>query len=263
MIEYRDIHKSFDVPVLRGIDLTVATGETFGIVGPSGCGKSVLLKTTIGLVVPERGDVRIDGQSVLYSPRRAVDAVLRKVGYVFQHAALFDSMTVGENVAFGLRDDVARALGSAEVWRRTASALEDVNLDPRLVAGKLPAELSGGMRKRVGLARAIVARPEILLYDEPVTGLDPVNTAGVQKLIGTIARGLKATSVIVTHDVEGALEICDRIGLLHQGRFRLVGTPDEFRRSEDPVVRAFADRRQAKAVPLAVLDGLETARPRA
>jgi phospholipid/cholesterol/gamma-HCH transport system ATP-binding protein len=255
MIEYRGIHKSFDVPVLRGIDLTVATGETFGIVGPSGCGKSVLLKTTIGLIVPDRGDVRIDGQSVFHASRRAFDGLLRKVGYVFQSSALFDSMTVAENVAYGLRDDVARDLGREEVWRRTARALEDVNLQPRLVAGKLPSELSGGMRKRVGLARAIVGRPEILLYDEPVTGLDPVNTAGVQRLIGTIARGLQATSVIVTHDVEGALEICDRIGLLHQGRLRLVGTPEEFRRSHDPIVRAFADRRQAEAVTLGILDG--------
>jgi phospholipid/cholesterol/gamma-HCH transport system ATP-binding protein len=130
-----------------------------------------------------------------------------------------------------------------------------VNLQPHLVAGKLPSELSGGMRKRVGLARAIVARPEILLYDEPVTGLDPVNTAGVQRLIGTIARGLRATSVIVTHDVEGALEICDRIGLLHQGKLRFVGTPEEFRRSGDPIVRAFADRRQAEAATLGILDG--------
>jgi phospholipid/cholesterol/gamma-HCH transport system ATP-binding protein len=254
MIEYRGIHKSFDVPVLRGIDLTVATGETLGIVGPSGCGKSVLLKTTIGLIVPDRGDVTIDGQSVFHSSRRALDALLRKVGYVFQTAALFDSMTVGENVAFGLRDDVARELGRAEVWRRVARALEDVNLQPRLVADKLPAELSGGMRKRVGLARAIVARPEILLYDEPVTGLDPVNAAGVQRMIGTIARGLRATSVIVTHDVEGALEICDRIALLHQGKLRIVSTPEGFRRSQDPVVRAFADRRQAEAVSLSVLD---------
>jgi phospholipid/cholesterol/gamma-HCH transport system ATP-binding protein len=254
MIEYRGIHKAFDVPVLSGIDLTVATGETFGIVGPSGCGKSVLLKTTIGLIVPDRGDVRIDGHSVFRSPRRVVDAVLRKVGYVFQNAALFDSMTVGENVAYGLRDEVTRELGRTEVWRRVVRALEDVNLRPRLVVNKLPAELSGGMRKRVGLARAIVARPEILLYDEPVTGLDPVNTAGIQRLIGTIARGLHATSVIVTHDVEGALEICDRIGLLHQGTLRLVGTPEQFKRSEDPIVRAFADRHQAEAASFAVLD---------
>jgi phospholipid/cholesterol/gamma-HCH transport system ATP-binding protein len=254
VIDYRGVWKSFDIPVLRGIDLTVGEGETFGIVGPSGCGKSVLLKTTIGLVVPDRGDVSIEGHSVFHSPRRVVDAVLRKVGYVFQNAALFDSMTVAQNVGYGLRDDVARELGKEEVWRRVLRALEDVNLQPRVVVNKLPSELSGGMRKRVGLARAIIARPEILLYDEPVTGLDPVNTAGVQRLIGTIARGLHATSVIVTHDVEGALEICDRIGLLHQGRLRLVGTPDEFKRSDDPVVRAFADRQQAEKASFAVLD---------
>jgi phospholipid/cholesterol/gamma-HCH transport system ATP-binding protein len=254
MIEYQDVHKSFDVPVLSGVDLTVATGESFGIVGPSGCGKSVLLKTTVGLITPDRGDVRIDGQSMLRSPKPVIQQLLRKVGYVFQGAALFDSMTVSENVAYGLREDVVKALGPREVGRRVIQALEDVNLKPGLVSDKLPGELSGGMRKRVGLARAIVGRPEILLYDEPVTGLDPLNTAGVQRLIAAIARNLHATSVIVTHDVEGAMEICDRIGLLHHGRLRLVGTPDEFRRSQDPIVRAFTDRRQAEAASLALLD---------
>jgi phospholipid/cholesterol/gamma-HCH transport system ATP-binding protein len=254
MIEYQDVHKSFDVPVLSGVDLTVATGESFGIVGPSGCGKSVLLKTTVGLITPDRGDVRIDGQSMLRSPKPVIQQLLRKVGYVFQGAALFDSMTVSENVAYGLREDVVKALGPREVGRRVIQALEDVNLKPGLVSDKLPGELSGGMRKRVGLARAIVGRPEILLYDEPVTGLDPLNTAGVQRLIAAIARNLHATSVIVTHDVEGAMEICDRIGLLHHGRLRRVGTPDEFRRSRDPIVRAFTDRRQAEAASLALLD---------
>jgi phospholipid/cholesterol/gamma-HCH transport system ATP-binding protein len=254
MIEYQDVHKSFDVPVLTGVDLTVAAGETFGIVGASGCGKSVLLKTTVGLITPDTGDVLIDGHSVFRSPRPVITALLRRVGYVFQGAALFDSMTVSENVACGLREDVVRALGPREVWRRVIRALEDVNLKPRLVSDKLPAELSGGMRKSVGLARAIVGRPEILLYDEPVTGLDPVNTAGVQKLIAAIARNLHATSVIVTHDVEGAMEICDRIGLLHNGRLRLVGTPAEFRSSQDPIVRAFADRHQAEAASLSLLD---------
>jgi phospholipid/cholesterol/gamma-HCH transport system ATP-binding protein len=254
VIEYRDVHKSFDVPVLAGIDLTVALGETFGIVGPSGCGKSVLLKTTVGLIKPDRGDVWINGQSVFRSPRPVVDEILRKIGFVFQNAALFDSMTVSENVAFGLHEDVLRRLGKRQVWRRVIRALEDVNLNPRLVVDKLPGELSGGMCKRVGLARAIVGRPQILLYDEPVTGLDPVNTAGVQRLIATIARNLQATSVIVTHDVEGALEICDRVGLMHHGRLRLVATPSEFRGSRDPIVRAFSDRRQAEAASFAVLD---------
>jgi phospholipid/cholesterol/gamma-HCH transport system ATP-binding protein len=162
VIEYRDVHKSFDVPVLAGIDLTVSLGETFGIVGPSGCGKSVLLKTTVGLIKPDRGDVCIDGQSVFRSPRPVVDEILRRIGFVFQNAALFDSMTVEENVAFGLHEDVLRRLGKREVWRRVIRALEDVNLNPRLVVEKLPGELSGGMCKRVGLARAIIGRPEIL-----------------------------------------------------------------------------------------------------
>ncbi|HEY7413258.1 MAG TPA: ATP-binding cassette domain-containing protein [Vicinamibacteria bacterium] len=244
MIEYRNLYKSYDVPVLLGANLTVATGEVVAIVGASGCGKSVFLKTTIGLVVPDRGDVRIDGESVFRSPRAAVDRMLRKIGYVFQYSALFDSMDVRSNVAYGLRDEVARDLGPREVERRVVRAIEEVNLGRRIL-GKLPAELSGGMRKRVGLARAIVGRPEILLFDEPVTGLDPVNAASVQRLIGSIARGLGATSIIVTHDIRGALEMSDRIGLLHEGRFRFAGTPAEFRASGDRVVQAFADRRAA------------------
>jgi phospholipid/cholesterol/gamma-HCH transport system ATP-binding protein len=254
MIEYRDVHKTFDVPVLAGVSFTVETGETLAVVGPSGTGKSVLLKTTIGLIVPDHGEVIIDGQSVFAASPDELQAIRRKAGYVFQNAALFDSMNVFENVAYGLPELALKTMGRKEVLRRVTRSLEEVNLEPEIVLDKLPSELSGGMRKRVGIARAIVGEPQILLYDEPVTGLDPVNTAGVQRLIGTIARGLHATSVIVTHDVEGALEICDRIGLLHQGRLRLVGTPEEFRRSEDPIVRAFADRQQAEAASFAVLD---------
>lgn len=254
MIEYIDIHKKFDLPVLSGVDLTVATGETLSIVGPSGTGKSVLLKTTNGLLVPDRGDVRIDGVSVYNSPREEIEALRRKVGYVFQYAALFDSMTVYENVLMGLPDAEARQASSIEALRKVAGALEDVNLDPHHVLQKLPAELSGGMRKRVGLARAIVGRPEILLYDEPVTGLDPVNTASVSALILSIRERRPVTSIVVTHDIQQALEISDRVALLEHGKLRFVGTPDAFRASEDPVVRAFADRRAAAEAALAILE---------
>ncbi len=254
MIEYIDIHKAFDVPVLSGVDLTVQTGETLSIVGPSGTGKSVLLKTTNGLLVPDRGDVRIDGVSVYNSSREQVEAIRRKVGYVFQYAALFDSLTVFDNVLMGLPDREARRGRDPEVARKVADALEDVNLEPAQVLSKLPAELSGGMRKRVGLARAIVGRPEILLYDEPVTGLDPVNTAAVSQLITHIRERRPVTSIVVTHDVEGALEISDRVALLEHGRLRFVGAPAAFRQSEDPVVRAFADRRAAAEAALAILE---------
>ena len=254
MIEYIDIYKAFDVPVLSGVSLTVQTGETVSIVGPSGTGKSVLLKTTNGLLVPDRGDVRIDGVSVYNSSREQIETMRRKVGYVFQYAALFDSMTVYENVLIGLPEAEARRPRNPAVLRKIAEALEDVNLDPFQVLQKLPAELSGGMRKRVGLARAIVGRPAILLYDEPVTGLDPVNTAAISRLILRIRERAHVTSIVVTHDIDQALDISDRVALLSHGKMRFVGTPAGFRGSDDPVVRAFADRRAAAEAALQLVD---------
>ena len=242
MLEYIRIHKSFDMPVLSGVDLRVEAGETMSIVGHSGTGKSVLLKTTIGLITPDYGDVRIDGTSVFYSDRKTVERIRRKAGYVFQNAALFDSMTVFENVSQGIPEGQLRSMPLRDAARRIGEALEMVNLEPRQVIGKLPAELSGGMRKRVGLARAIVGRPGILLYDEPVTGLDPVNAAIVHQLIERLGRELGVTSILVTHDIEGALPISDHVAMLDHGRIRFVGTPDEFRQSDDILVRAFLER---------------------
>lgn len=255
MIEYRDIYKAFDHPVLEGVSLTVADGERLAIVGPSGTGKSVLLKTTIGLIVPDRGDVLVDGESVYFGTRGVLDRVRRKVGYVFQYAALFDSMTIYENVAEGLREEELRRLPRREVVARVSTALEQVNLDPYRLLNKLPSELSGGMRKRVGLARALVGRPKILLYDEPVTGLDPVNTAAVGHLIESIAQQLGVTSILVTHDIEGALGLSDRIALLDRGNLVFVGPPQEFRASTHPLVRAFADRSAASAAALELMEG--------
>jgi phospholipid/cholesterol/gamma-HCH transport system ATP-binding protein len=252
MIEYQSIYKAFDVPVLTGVDLTVETGETLSIVGPSGTGKSVLLKTTNGLLVPDHGDVRVDGESVYFDGDEALERIRRKVGYVFQYAALFDSMTVCENICTGLPEGVDNR--SREVLAKVAEALEDVNLDPAHVMAKLPAELSGGMRKRVGLARAIVGRPQILLYDEPVTGLDPVNTAAVSRLIREIRDRTQVTSIIVTHDIEQALEISDRVALLEHGVLRFIGVPAEFKASTDPVVRAFADRRMAAEAAIRIME---------
>jgi phospholipid/cholesterol/gamma-HCH transport system ATP-binding protein len=254
MIEYRDVHKAFDLPVLSGVDLTVQDGETLAVVGPSGTGKSVLLKTTIALIVPDRGDVFVDGVSVHNSPRSTLVEIRRKVGYVFQNAALFDSMTVYENLVQGLPDGALKSLGRSEVLRRVCRALEDVNLDPAQVINKLPAELSGGMKKRVGLARTIVGEPRIILYDEPVTGLDPVNSAAVERLITQIKSRMGVTSLVVTHDIEGALGYADRIALLDKGRLTFVGTPDEFRRSHKPIVMAFANREAAHTFSLKMLD---------
>jgi phospholipid/cholesterol/gamma-HCH transport system ATP-binding protein len=247
MIRYRQIHKAFDGPVLTGVDLVVNEGEMFGLFGPSGTGKSVLLKTTIGLIVPDRGDVLLNGESVFHGHPDALDLVRRKVGYVFQHSALFDSLNVFENVSMGLPELELKKMRRREVGRRVWEALEIVNLDPRQVMEKLPAELSGGMKKRVGIARAIVGRPAILLWDEPTTGLDPVNTAAVERLIARLSRELETTSMIVTHDIEGGLLMCDRVAMLTAGTLRFCGTPAEFEASEDPVVRAFADRAGAEA----------------
>jgi len=247
VITYRNIHKTFDVPVLRGIDLTVDAGEMFALFGPSGTGKSVLLKTTLALVVPDMGDVEVDGISVYRGGKDALAKIRRRVGYVFQNAALFDSLNVYENVQMGIPERDLASCPPLEIARRVWSAIETVNLEPEEVLAKIPAELSGGMRKRVGIARAIVGRPKVLLWDEPTTGLDPVNTAAVERLITRLSNELEVTSLVVTHDVEGGLEMCDRVAMLGGGHLLFCGTPAEFRASSDPRVRAFVDRAAAEA----------------
>lgn len=247
MITYRSVYKAFDKPVLRGVSLTVEEGEMFALFGPSGTGKSVLLKTTIGLVVPDRGDVEVAGVSVYHGGRGAIDGVRRKAGYVFQYAALFDSLNVFDNVAMGIPEDELARLSKQETARRVWDVLENVNLEPNEVLSKIPSELSGGMKKRVGIARAIVGRPEILLWDEPTTGLDPINTAAIERLIHRLSTELEVTSLLVTHDVEGGLQMCDRVAMLDGGVLRFIGTPEEFRSCSDPVVRAFVDRAAAEA----------------
>ena len=253
VIEYLNVFKAFDTPVLSGVTLSVQKGEMFALFGPSGTGKSVLLKTTMALVIPDRGDVRVAGESVYFGHRRSLERVREKVGYVFQYAALFDSLTVYENIEMGIAEETLRDMGRADVQRRAWESLELVNLDPTQVLNKLPAELSGGMKKRVGIARAIAGRPEILLWDEPTTGLDPVNTAAIERLITRLSEELNTTSLLVTHDVEGGLEMCDRVAMLEGGTLRFCGTPEAFKVSEDPVVKAFSDR----AAATAALDVLE------
>ena len=247
MIRYQDIYKAFDVPVLSGVSLEVQDGEMFALFGPSGTGKSVLLKTTLGLIEPDRGDVFVNGDSVFYGGAEALERVRDSVGYVFQNAALFDSLNVLDNVLMGIPEHELNDISHEDAAARAWNALELVNLDPAVVFGKLPAELSGGMKKRVGIARAIVGRPRILLWDEPTTGLDPVNTAAVERLITRLSRDLETTSLVVTHDIEGGLSMCNRVAMLEGGKVRFVGTPDEFRASQDPKVRAFVDRAAAEA----------------
>ena len=247
VLRYLGTHKAFGKPVLTGVDLEIEEGEMFAIFGPSGTGKSVLLKSTIGLIVPDRGDVEVRGDSVFFGGRSALLAARRRARYVFQHSALFDSLNVYENVETGLPPEqlarMSREEAASAIWR----GLELVNLDPPQVMPLLPDELSGGMKKRVGIARAIVGRPSILLWDEPTTGLDPVNTAAVERLIKRLSRELRVTSVLATHGRGGgALDV--RPGG-NAGRWHptLPRNPGEFRSSADPVVRAFVDRAAAEA----------------
>lgn len=246
MIAYRHLYKAFEFPVLDDVSLEVEAGEMFGLFGPSGTGKSVLLKTTVGLIPLDSGDVTVNGDSVYHGGAESLDRVRRKVGYVFQNAALFDSLTVYGNVEMGIPERELRRSRRMDVARRVWEALELVNLRPAEILEKLPAELSGGMKKRVGIARAVAKRPSILLWDEPTTGLDPVNAAAVEALIVRLSEELDVTSVIVTHDVEGALEMCDRVAMLEGGHIRFCGSPVEFRGSQDAVVRTFLDRRRAR-----------------
>lgn len=248
MIEYRNIHKSYDRPVLRGVSLTVFDSEIVSLVGSSGTGKSVFLKTTNGLVAPDEGDVLIDGVSVVTASASERSSLRQKIGYVFQYAALFDSMSVYENVLEGLSEETLRLISEAEAVERVERALSDVRLNASAILDKFPSELSGGMKKRVGIARAMIGAPAIMIYDEPVTGLDPVTSAAVSRLLVEIARAPGRTTLVVTHDVEGALEWSDRVGLLDAGRLRFLGTPYAFRNSSDPLVRAFADRDEAMAL---------------
>ena len=238
MIELRNLQKSFGAQrVLDRVDLRIGDGESVVIMGRSGGGKSVLLKHLIGLLHPEAGEVLIDGVNIVPMGERQIMEVRRKFGMLFQGAALFDSMTVAENIAFALRHQLR--CSEDQVQQRVNEALELVELPG--IEQKKPAELSGGMRKRVGLARAIVYRPEILLYDEPTTGLDPVIADSIDKLIISISQKLKVTSVVVTHDMRSARRIAQRIFMLYHGRIYASGTPDEIFNSQDPVVNHFVN----------------------
>jgi phospholipid/cholesterol/gamma-HCH transport system ATP-binding protein len=242
MIEFDGIWKTFGgEPVLRGVDLVVREGETLVLLGPSGTGKSVLLKHAIGLLRPDRGSVTVDGVSIPDAAPGQLKRVRKTVGYVFQHSALFDSMTVLQNLALAIHDeDEIRPAQDAR--EEAGSLLRRVNLEPA-VLDQYPAELSGGMRKRVGVARAIASGPRYVLYDEPTTGLDPVNAETIDRLIMELAEELGVTSIVVTHDLESAFQVGDRVALLTEGRLRAVGTPQEILESEDPVVRRFMHRR--------------------
>jgi phospholipid/cholesterol/gamma-HCH transport system ATP-binding protein len=238
MIEVRDIKKSFGAhKVLDGVTFKVETGETVVIIGRSGCGKSILLKNLIGLIQPDSGDVLIDDESIGRMEERQLLRVRRKFGMLFQSAALFDSLTVAENISFVLRRE--GKLSDSEIRERVAETLELVDLSG--IEAKKPSELSGGMRKRVGLARAIVYKPEILLYDEPTTGLDPVVSDSIDQLILRVCQQLKVTSVVVTHDTRSMRRVGQRILMLVNGRIYADGTPEEIFNSADPIVHRFVN----------------------
>jgi phospholipid/cholesterol/gamma-HCH transport system ATP-binding protein len=225
--------------ILEDLSLEVRDGETVAVIGHSGVGKSVLLKSVVRLLEPETGRVFVDGKDVSQLTREELYELRRRVGYVFQFAALFDSMSVHDNVAMGLRR--IRGMKEAEIDARVKESLRLVEMQD--FEDRMPGQLSGGQRKRVGLARAIATRPKYLLYDEPTTGLDPVTTAVIDGLIQKMRNELKVTSVVVTHDMKSAYRIADRIAMLFKGRIRFVGTPEEIQAVEDPVVRAFVEGR--------------------
>jgi len=240
VIEFQDVHKAFGAKqVLGGLSLKIADAETLVIIGYSGTGKSVALKHIVGLLQPDSGDVIVDGRAVSTLDRDGLTALREGIGYVFQFAALFDSMTVADNLALGLRR--RRELSDEEIEDRVREALALVDLSG--TEERLPAELSGGMRKRVGIARAIALRPRYILYDEPTTGLDPVTSAVIDRLMVRTREHLSVTGVVVTHDMRSAYTVGDRIAMLYEGRIRQVGTVAEIQETEDPVVRQFIEGR--------------------
>lgn len=239
MIELKNVYKSFgDKNVLNGVNLTINKGETLVIIGKSGCGKSVMLKHIIGLMKPDKGEVIIEGRNIVNLSRKDVYTVRKKFGFLFQGAALFDSMSVEENVGLGLREN--RRLKDKEISRIVAEKLELVGLPG--IQNMSPSDLSGGMKKRVSLARAIADEPEYILYDEPTTGLDPVMSDNIDELIRDLADKLKVTSIIVTHDIFSVIEVAQRVVMMEGGVVYFSGTPKELFDSDDTMITEFLRR---------------------
>jgi phospholipid/cholesterol/gamma-HCH transport system ATP-binding protein len=246
MIQIKDVHKSFRKNyVLRGVDLTINKGETIVIIGRSGCGKSVLLKLIMGLMKPDEGKIFINGDDITFWNDNQLNKLRQRFGMLFQASALFDSMTVDENVGLGLREHTK--LPEDEIRQKVKEKLKLVGLAE--IEEKKPAELSGGMKKRVGLARAIAMDPEYVLYDEPTTGLDPIMADVINELIIDLRNTLSITSIAVTHDIVSAYKIADRIAMLYEGKIVFVGTPEEVKNAEDPVVRQFIEGSAQGPIP--------------
>jgi len=239
-IEVVDLHRSFDDNhVLRGVNLEVRKGESMVVIGGSGVGKSVLIKCIIGLVKPDSGSVRVDGQEITSLNEKPLNEIRKKFGMLFQAGALFDSLPVWENVGFGLKQHTG--LKDEEIKAIAVEKLRLLGL--RNVEDLMPSELSGGMRKRVSLARAIAMEPEILLYDEPTTGLDPIMADAINDLIVQMRKTLEVTSIAITHDMVSAYKIADRIAMLYEGKIIGVGTPQQIRKSSNAIVQQFIQGR--------------------
>jgi phospholipid/cholesterol/gamma-HCH transport system ATP-binding protein len=245
MIAVRGLKKKFGgQEILRGVDLTVARGETLGIIGRSGGGKSVLLKHIIGLMQPDAGEIWIDGENIVGLSERKLAAIRQKVGILFQGGALFDSMTVEENIAFPLREAGER--DPKIIRQRVNEMLEVIELEGE--QRKMPVNLSGGMKKRVGLARSIIRRPSCILYDEPTSGLDPVVSDSINRLIRRLQERFRITSIVVTHDMKSAFHVADQIAYLHEGRIYFDGKPKELEASSDPLIQDFLLGRSEREV---------------
>ncbi|QQR91636.1 MAG: ABC transporter ATP-binding protein [Myxococcales bacterium] len=238
LIEFSHVKKAFgDKRVYRDLSFSVERGESLGVIGGSGQGKSVMLKMLIGLLSTDAGSIEFDGNELTHLDEKAFAPIRKRIGMLFQGAALFDSLSVRENVAYGLREH--EHASEQEITERVAESLAYVGLAG--IEDMMPSSLSGGMKKRVALARAIAIRPEVLLYDEPTTGLDPINTTRINRLILQLKERLHVTSIIVTHDMHSAAYVSDRIAMIHEGEVIFTGSPEEMRRSDDERVRNFVE----------------------
>ena len=252
LIRFTKAQKRFGAKVVYSeLTLDVRRGEVVTIMGPSGVGKSVALKMLIGLLSTDSGSIVFDGEEVTTMTEAQLTILRRRIAYLFQGAALFDSLDVGENVAYGLREQFWNTMTEDEIQARVEQSLELVGLPG--VEAMRPSDLSGGMKKRVGLARTLALQPEVILYDEPTTGLDPINVGRINHLINGIKKTLKLTSVVVTHDMHTAFEVSDRLVMLRAGRVLAVGTRDEFHNSKDPFIRDFIEGRAPEGEDVASL----------
>jgi phospholipid/cholesterol/gamma-HCH transport system ATP-binding protein len=252
LIEWKDVHKTFGTKVIySGLSLQVRRGETLTVMGGSGVGKSVMLKMLIGLISVDRGAIYFDGEDITKKSDSQMHHTRRRIAYLFQGAALFDSLDVGENVAYGLREQFYDTMTEDDIRQRVAQSLEVVGL-PGIEAMR-PSDLSGGMKKRVGLARTLALQPEVLLYDEPTTGLDPINTARINHLIRGIQKALHLTSIVVTHDMGTAFTVSDRLAMIARGRILLVAPKDEFKSTSNQYVRDFIEGQAPETEDVATL----------